>query len=36
MMATMGTETGTRGLLRDFIQVQIDAIGACGAAVPQP
>ena len=35
MMATMGTETGTCGLLQDFIRVQIDAVAACRAAVPQ-
>lgn len=34
MMATMGTETGTCGLLEDFIRVQIDAVAACRAAVP--
>jgi len=34
MMATMGTETGSRGLLQDFIRVQIDAVAACRAAVP--
>jgi len=34
MMATMGTETGPCGLIQDFIRVQIDAVGACRAAVP--
>ncbi|NBB71720.1 MAG: DUF2383 domain-containing protein [Alphaproteobacteria bacterium] len=34
MMATMGTETGTCGLLQDFIRVQIDAVAACRTAVP--